>query len=270
MRPPRSPTPNVLRFVAVLLLLLVAASSAGCSSGADGDSSGIPPGSKPVSFESPDGVGLEGRLFPSVDGGAEGSPGVVLVHMLPADQRSWFPFAERLASEGYTALAFDLRGYCPGGAGGCSDGTKDVGASWRDVAGAATFLRAQGVSGISLVGASMGGTASLVAAGGADPPAGQVQAVITLSAPVSIDGLSAPPELLLSIQAAKLFIAALGDGVAAEAAQALYEQASSPKRVEVLPVDAHGTDLLTESRGEEVQRLIISTLDRYTAAPPTP
>jgi pimeloyl-ACP methyl ester carboxylesterase len=250
-------------------MLLVVASSAGCSSTGDGDSD-IPPGSKPVSFESPDGVGLEGRLFPSVVGGAEGSPGVVLVHMLPADQRSWFPFAERLASEGYTALAFDLRGYCPGGAGGCSDGPKDVGASWRDVAGAASFLRAQGVSGISLVGASMGGTASLVAAGGADPPAGQVQAVITLSAPVSIDGLSAPPELLLSIQAAKLFIAALGDGVAAEAAQVLYEQASSPKRVEVLPVDAHGTDLLTASRGEEVQRLILSTLDRYTAAPPTP
>jgi hypothetical protein len=87
---------------------------------------------------------------------------------------------------------------------------------------------------------------------------------------MSIDGLSAPPELLLSIQAAKLFIAALGDGVAAEAAQVLYEQASSPKRVEVLPVDAHGTDLLSATRGEEVQRLILSTLDRYTAAPPTP
>jgi pimeloyl-ACP methyl ester carboxylesterase len=252
------------------MTMLVVASGAGCSSTADGDSSSVTPDSKPVSFESSDGVKLEGRLFPSLDGGIEGSEGVVLSHMLPADQRSWFPFAERLASEGYTALAFDLRGYCPGGSGGCSEGTKDVGAAWMDVAGAATFLRAQGVSGVSLVGASMGGTASLVAAGGADPPAGQVQVVITLSAPVSIDGLSATPELLLSIQAAKLFIAALGDGVAAEAAQLLYEQASSPKRVEVLPVDAHGTDLLTANRGEEVRRLILSTLDRYTAASPTP
>jgi pimeloyl-ACP methyl ester carboxylesterase len=249
---------------------LVLAPGAACSTASDPDTSSPPPGSTAVSFESSDGVELEGRLFPSVDGGAEGSPGVVLSHMLPADQRSWFPFAERLASEGYTALAFDLRGYCPGGSGGCSEGTKDVGAIWQDVAGAATFLRAQEVSGISLVGASMGGTASLVAAAGADPPAGQVQTVITLSAPVSIDGLSATPELLLSIQAAKLFIASLGDGVAADAAQLLYEQASSPKRVEVLPVDAHGTDLLTANRGEEVQRLILSTLDRYTAPPPTP
>jgi hypothetical protein len=87
---------------------------------------------------------------------------------------------------------------------------------------------------------------------------------------VSIDGLSASPELLLSIQAAKLFIAGLGDGVAADAAQLLYQQASSPKRVEVLPVDAHGTDLLTANRGEEVQRLILGTLDRYTASTPTP
>lgn len=250
--------------------MLALAQGAGCSTASERDSSSPPPGSTAVSFESSDGVELEGRLFPSVDGGAEGSPGIVLSHMLPADQRSWFPFAERLASEGYTALAFDLRGYCPGGSGGCSEGTKEVGATWQDVAGAATFLRAQGVSGISLVGASMGGTASLVAAAGGDPPAGQVQTVITLSAPVSIDGLSATPELLLSIQAAKLFIASLGDGVAADAAQLLYEQASSPKRVEVLPVDAHGTDLLSANRGEEVQRLILSTLDRYTAPPPTP
>jgi dienelactone hydrolase len=244
--------------------------ASGCASASDGDSASPPSGSTPVSFESSDGVELEGRLFPSVDGGADGSPGVVLSHMLPADQRSWFPFAERLASEGYTALAFDLRGYCPGGAGGCSQGAKDVAASWRDVAGAATFLRAQGVSSVSLVGASMGGTASLVAAAGADPPGGQVQTVITLSAPVSVDGLTATPELLLSIQAAKLFIAGLGDGAAADAAQLLYEQASSPKRVEVLPVDGHGTELLTTSRGEEVRRLILSTLDRYTAPPPTP
>jgi hypothetical protein len=40
--------------------------------------------------------------------------------------------------------------------------------------------------------------------------------------------------------------------------------------VEVLPVDGHGTELLATGRGEEVQQLILSTLDRYTAPPPTP
>jgi pimeloyl-ACP methyl ester carboxylesterase len=220
-----------------------------------------------VTFPSADGVRLAGRLFPARGRAAKGTPGVVLSHMLPADQRSWFAFAERLAGEGFTALTYDFRGYCPGGAGGCSEGTKDVSAIWQDVAGAATFLRAQGTSSVSLVGASMGGTASIVAAGGGAPPAGDVASVITLSAPVSIEGLAATPELLLTVQATKLFIAALGDGVAADAAQQLYNEASAPKRVEILPVDGHGTDMLTQSRGEEVQRLILSTLANVATNP---
>ena len=48
-------------------------------------------GSRPVTFESRDGVVLEGRLF------GDGSTGVVLSHMQPADQRSWFAFANRLS-----------------------------------------------------------------------------------------------------------------------------------------------------------------------------
>jgi pimeloyl-ACP methyl ester carboxylesterase len=65
-------------------------------------------GSEAVSFQSRDGVALEGRLF------GHGTSAVVLSHMLPADQRSWFDFADRLAEQGYLVLTFDFRGYCPG------------------------------------------------------------------------------------------------------------------------------------------------------------
>jgi hypothetical protein len=75
------------------------------------------------------------------------------------------------------------------------------------------------------------------------------------------------PELLLTVQAAKLFIAALGDGEAATSAQQLYDLSSSPKREEIIPVDGHGTDLLRSNQGEEVQRLILSTLQQYMGAP---
>ena len=251
------------------LMVCVALVAGACSGTRDG--AGSRPdltGSRAVTFSSSDGVKLAGRLFPA-EGGAE-HPGVVLAHMLPADQSSWYAFAGRLAGEGFTALTFDFRGYCPGGDAGCSKGSKDVASIWQDVAGAASFLRTQPVSSVSLVGASMGGTADLIAAGGASPPAGDVLAVITLSAPVSIEGLSATPELMLSIQAGKLFVAALGDGVAADAAQQLYDEASPPKRVEILPVDGHGSDLLTGPRGEEAQRLILTTLAQYTQPRPTP
>jgi dienelactone hydrolase len=266
MRPLEAPSGRRPRTTAVLGAAAIAVTLAILVSSCAGDTgSAAPPApSRPVAFPASDGVRLAGRLF-LPDGSAEGTPGVVLSHMLPADQRSWYPFAGRLADEGYSALTFDFRGYCPGGVGGCSQGEKQISAIWQDVAGAATFLRAQGVSSVSLVGASMGGTASIVAAGGGAPPAGPVASVITLSAPVSIEGLSATPESLLSIQGTKLFVAALGDGVAADAAQQLYREASAPKRVEIIPVDGHGTEMLSESRGDEVQRLIISTLDTATA-----
>ena len=140
--------------------------------------------SKAVSFASADGVQLAGRIF-----GPEGATaGIVLAHMQPADQSSWFDFADELGTLGYRALTFDFRGYCPGGAAGCSDGDKDISAIWQDVAGAVGFMRTEGVRRVGLVGASMGGTASLVYAAqqGSD-----IDAVITLSAPDAIEGLTA-------------------------------------------------------------------------------
>ena len=58
-----------------------------------------------VTFATGDGVTLEGRRFGS------GETGVVLAHMRPASMESWFDFARVLAADGYTALAFNFRGY---------------------------------------------------------------------------------------------------------------------------------------------------------------
>jgi dienelactone hydrolase len=124
-----------------------------------------------VTFDSADGVHLEGRLF-----GRGNDVGVVLSHELPADQSSWWDFAQRLADEGYLALTFDFRGYCPGGNAGCSQGERDISQIWQDVLGAVDFVRAQGAGRVMLVGASMGGTASLVAAAHSSAP---IAAVIT-------------------------------------------------------------------------------------------
>jgi len=209
-----------------------------------------------VTFETVDGVTLEGRLF----GPADATAGVVLAHMLPADQSSWFDFAQRLGSMGYRAVTFDFRGYCPGGDAGCSEGKKDVSAIWQDVLAAKRFLESKGVTRVALVGASMGGTASLVAA--AQVPTA-VEAVITLSAPTSIDGLAAGPEVVQASGAAKLFMAGDGDTSAAEAASAFYEQSLQPKKLEILTTPDHGTDLLTGNQGEIARTAILSWLGQY-------
>ena len=213
--------------------------------------------SRAVSFPSRDGIELEGRLF------GDGTRAVVLSHMLPADQRSWFDFADRLAAEGYLVLTFDFRGYCPGGDGGCSGGTRDPTSIDQDVLGAVDFVRAEGATSIALVGASMGGTASLVAAAAEGQ---NVAAVVTLSAPTSVEGLAADASVLSAITAGKLFLAGVGDGAAAKAAESLYDGSPLPKRVEILPADDHGTDLLTGPRGEDVKRLIETHLATFAGS----
>ena len=74
----------------------------------------------------------------------------------------------------------------------------------------------EGATRIALVGASMGGTACLVAASreGQD-----IDAVVTLSAPTGFEGLEAGPDVLAEVEAAKLFIAGHADTAAAEAVQ---------------------------------------------------
>ena len=217
-------------------------------------------GSVPVTFPSSDGVELAGRLFGDA---ARARTGIVFAHMRPADQSSWFAFADRVAGEGYLALTFDFRGYCPGGDAGCSQGEKDVSAAANDLAAAVAFLRTRGIETVAMVGASMGGTAALlVAADQGD----RIAAVITLSAPQSIEGLVAGPDVLARITAAKLFVAGTGDGTAAAAAQAFSEQAQPPSRVEIVTSDDHGSDLVTGGQAEIVRTLLLTELAQYAPA----
>lgn len=215
---------------------------------------GAPPeGSRAVSFLSSDGVRLEGRLI------GEGTVGIVLSHMRPADQRSWWSFAQELGDAGYLALTYNFRGYCPGGAGGCSAGERDLGEIWRDVLGAIDFVRSEGARRVVLIGASMGGTASLLAAAREGV---SVEAVITLSAPVSFEGMHLTSDVLARVDAAKLFVAGTGDGTAADA-ERLYGLSPPPKRVEILTTDAHGTDILSGNQAGRARTLILQYLEQY-------
>lgn len=245
---------NPARGLRPLALVLAAAVTAtACGRSQEQDRTANLAASEAVSFSSADGVKLDGRLF------GDGPVGVVLSHMLPADQTSWWDFARKLSEGGYMALAFDFRGFCPGGDAGCSEGDKDIGAMWQDVVGAIGLLRSEGATQVMLVGASMGGTASLVAAA---QDGVEVSVVVTLSAPVGIDGLAADANLLTRITAAKLFIAGTGDRFgAAEAAQRLYAQSPLPKRVVIVTSNDHGTDLLTGNQSGRVQTLILGYLD---------
>mgnify|MGYP000754780488 FL=1 len=109
-----------LSFLAVALALLIT----GCSS-----NPGPGGGAAKVSFNTEDGIQLSGHLFGS------GDVGVVLSHMKPADQESWWPFARVLKDRGYQALAYDFRGYRD------SQGELDIDNIDKDVQAALDLLK---------------------------------------------------------------------------------------------------------------------------------
>jgi len=247
---------EVLR--AMALALALAAAAVGCAPSRQEERNVDIAGSTAVSFRSPDGVKLAGRVF------GDGQVGVVLAHMFPADQTSWWAFARVLAENGFTVLTFDFRGYCPGGVAGCSEGQRDVAAMWQDVLGAVDFMMARGLVRVMLVGASMGGTASLIAAA---QPGVPVVAIVALSAPQSFEGLTADRTVLGNVTAAKLFVAGNSDPTgAATAAQAMYDQSPPPKQVEIFTSSDHGTDLLTGNQSGRVQTLILGYLEQHSGA----
>ena len=183
-----------LEAIAVVLLLVACTDASSFSNSAPVASSDA------VTITTSDGVDLSGRIF----GPADAASGVVLAHTLSGDQTKWFGFADRLAGQGFRVLTFDFRGYCPGGDGGCSGGSKDVNAAPTDLAAAVQYLRDDGVRRLGIAGASMGGTAALLVA---SEDLEGIPAVVLLSAPQVLYGLEVGPEVLQKVSGAKLYIA---------------------------------------------------------------
>jgi len=197
---------------------------------------------RPLDFKATDDVPLHGYLF------GKGTTGVILAHMYPADQKSWFPLARKLAGDGYLAMTFDFRGY------GESGGEKVIAEIDRDLEGAYRTLQAT-VKKVFLVGASMGGTAAILSAA-RHPTAG----VVTLSAPVAFRGLDAA-EAVRKLTVPCLFIAAEGDGHAAAAAREFDKAVKSAnRRLLIVPGEQHGTRLLAGPTAEKVEKAIFEFL----------
>jgi pimeloyl-ACP methyl ester carboxylesterase len=226
----------------VACLLVAAATACGGSNGgpeAD-DTSGVKESA--VRFKTSDGRTLTGHLFGS------GRVGVTLGHMFPADATSWYPSARRIAKAGYMALAFNFRGY------GDSGGNKQTVKAPIDVAAAQRYLERRGAHDVAFVGASMGGTASLVAAEGGD-----ALAIVAISAPARFMGLDAIG-VSTRVQRPVLLMASRNDDAAFQSVEELERALPNPD-TKIYDGDAHGTNLL-DARPEAVDE-VISFLQRY-------
>jgi alpha-beta hydrolase superfamily lysophospholipase len=139
-----------------------------------------------VSLHTRDGVELVADHLAGPDG-PDAGPAVLLLHGFGAHRRkpAYVRLAERLTDE-VAVLAPDLRGH--GASGGRSSlGDREV----HDVRACAAWLRRRGHPWVAGVGASMGATALLRAAGSSPP--GLFDAVCAISAPAEFitDGIPA-------------------------------------------------------------------------------
>ena len=240
---------------ALAVTLVAVAFVAGACAGGGGMTRQTPPTVEPLGddtenvgiIEQGDKIILRGHLF-----GRRNEVGVILAHMKPSDQSAWFDFAETLAENGYAALTFDFRGY------GETGGDVDYDKLDEDLTAAVQFMRSRGKTKVFLVGASMGGTASLVVAARED-----VDGVVAVSAPSrfdSQDALAAVPEVTVP----KLFIASEGDMAAMVALEELFSAAGEPKEQQILPGDEHGTDIFMGDAAAAARDAILQFLERYS------
>lgn len=191
-----------------------------------------------------DGPGVTKSVLTTLDGVSiatysqgQGTTAIVLVHQVNADHCGWSTEAFALAKK-YRVMSIDLRGY------GTSQRAKGTTAfAYRnDIAAAVGELRTTGAKKVVLVGASMGGSAVVVAGAFINPP---VDAIVAVSAPTNFKGQNAKtaaPKLAIPAR----FLAAVDDGAAVSSAKSLNRSATnSPNhQVVVFANGGHGWALL--------------------------
>lgn len=187
---------------------------------------------KELRLRAADGTRLAAHTFGS------GETAVVLAHGNGSDLCQWVPYARRLAGRGFFVLAFDFRGH------GLSQ-RRRYPISERfagDVAAVVKLTRRLNKREVHLIGSSLGGSASLVAAANVVPP---VASVVSLSAPAHFrrqQALDVAPRLRVPV----LYVASEDEPVSiADDARALYQATgSAEKQLKIVPGRRHGLRIL--------------------------
>jgi dienelactone hydrolase len=237
-------------FASLIVLAVAAGGATGCSGGSDAGAGNaaaaasasaadaisakcITPGSAQakqiVHYPSPDGVQVEAYVSSPKAGkhvSSSGTVGIVIVHQSQQTLCESMSWAVLFSGAGYLALA----------------PTVDEYQQVADVEASVSYLRAHGAKQVVLLGASMGGTAVIQAAGTVTPP---VQAVVSVSGPSiysPMDALLIVPTLAVPV----FYSAGAEDTEFATDETDLYDATTEQaKTLDIVPNDSsHGFALL--------------------------
>jgi pimeloyl-ACP methyl ester carboxylesterase len=203
-----------------------------------------------VSFATDDGGSIRADVY------GEGDRGVVLAHGGRFNKGSWAKQARALAEAGFRVVAVDFRGYGESTGPGQSDPL--AAPLYLDLLAAVRYLKANGATTVSVVGASMGGGA----AGDASirSAAGDIDRVVFLASPAAWHS-----ESVEGVKGRKLFIVARDDADGSGqprlgAIRKHYEEVSEPKRLVVLDGSAHAQFIFDTDQGDRAMTEIIEFL----------
>src|SRR5688572_21676747 len=120
-----------------------------------------------VSIRTEDGVTLAATWY---EPSSRPGPAVILVHMLNRSRKEWDAVAQRLASEGIGALAFDLRGHGESSGGPApAAGQSEYAGMVQDIRAARRYLAQRSEvqqSRVGIIGASIGANLAALEASG--------------------------------------------------------------------------------------------------------
>jgi pimeloyl-ACP methyl ester carboxylesterase len=200
--------------------------------------------------------------FATADGGVvyadvygAGEHGVMLAHGGRFTKESWAEQAPVLAEAGFRVVAIDFRGRGQSRGGSLKGSANDV---HFDVLAAVRYLRSNGASTVSVVGASFGGGAAAQAAVEAEP--GEIDRLVLLA--------HSPIEDPEDMQGAKLFIVARDDPYFGGTRRLVdirdqYERAPGPKELVVLEGSAHAQFIFeTDQAGRLMDEMLRFLSDR--------
>jgi pimeloyl-ACP methyl ester carboxylesterase len=194
-------------------------------------------------------AGRDGAMTHAIVVG-QGPTAIVLAHQSDDDACVWSFYVPELAEDGRQILAFDFNGH--GSSSRIGDGRIDL-----DLLAAVAEARNRGATRVVVIGASMGGTAALAAAG---TPNSGIDGVVSLSA-VSAWLHTNAESNAAAISIPVLFAAAENDGSVAQTARTVSQACGCAyPDVLVFGGSRHGTRLLTEGPDSASLRAAIGQL----------
>lgn len=165
--------------------------------------------------------------------------GIVLVHMLPSSKESWQPLIPSLTKAGYTTIAIDYRGR------GRSTGHLEQPQDYQDIAldvdAAITFLFANGITKVIVIGGSIGANHALLAIARDD----RVVAAVLLSPGLNYRGVNIE-ETSKRITKPILIIASEDDAYSAESSRSLNASLSGRHEIISYKNAGHAEKMLTQ------------------------